>query len=694
MLGVDVGGTFTDLALFEQETGDLTLAKVPSTPADPSAGVIHGLHKLIEQHGAPPQSIGFLIHGTTVATNAVLEGKGVATALLATEGFGDILDIVRQDRPRLYDWRALRPPPLVPRSQRWEVRERTLYDGQEALQLDEDRVRQVIAEIRQRGIRSIAVCYLHAYANPAHEQRTAKLIAQEYPEASVSLSSDILPEIKEYERTSTTVMNAAVMPVVERYLSRLSQAAARMGVASRLHVMQSNGGIMTAETASRKSVNTIMSGLAGGVLGGVTLAKEAGFENVITIDMGGTSFDISLAYQGRIRLTREAELGGHAITVPMVDVHTLGAGGGSIAWIDAGGALQVGPQSAGADPGPACYGHGGQQPTVTDANLVLGRLNPHHLLGGAVPLQLELARQAIQQHVADPLGMSLDAAAEGIVKIVNANMLKGIRIVSIERGYNPREFTVVAFGGGGPVHAADLAYELGANTVMVPVAPGITSAIGLLMADFRHDYSRTYLVTTDSVDLEGLNRAFDALQEQATEQLLAEGVPKQSILLWRSVEMRYRGQGYNLEVGVPDGQLDASSLRRVNDAFHQQHQATYGYSRPEEVTEFVNLRLAGMGQLPKPRAKQIPSAGDDPGPARVGRRAVYFNGQWYDSPIYARELLRHGHHLSGPAIVEQLDSTTVIPTGWSAAVDLLGNLVLMRRNERGMEPGTTMPTSA
>ena len=676
VLGVDVGGTFTDLALFEQETGQLILTKVPSTPADPSEGVINGLRQLVEQHGISPHFITFLIHGTTVATNAVLEGKGVPTALLATQGFGDILDIVRQDRPRLYDWRAMRPPPLVPRSLRWEVAERTLYDGREALPLDEGQVRQIILQIRELGITSIAVCYLHSYANPAHEQRTAELIAGEYPEASVSLSSEILPEIKEYERTSTTVMNATVMPIVERYLSRLSQATADMGVASRLHVMQSNGGIMTAETAGHKSVNTILSGLAGGVLGGVTLAREAGFEHIITIDMGGTSFDISLAYQGQIRFSRESEIGGHAITVPMIDVHTLGAGGGSIAWIDAGGALRVGPQSAGADPGPACYGHGGRRPTVTDANLVLGRLNPGYLLGGAVTLHPDLARQAIQQEVADPLGMSLEQAAEGILKIVNANMLKGIRVVSVERGYDPREFTVIAFGGGGPVHAAELARELGAGMVMVPLAPGITSAIGLLMADFRHDYTRTFLQTTDVIEFDGLNETFAQLEKRATVQLLEESVPAGDILLLRSVEMCYRGQGHSLEVSVPAGRLDEGSLHTINEAFHRQHQVTYGYSRPEEVTEFVNLRLAGIGQLPKPRQQPARPGGKDPSPAVIGRRKVYFDGQWHETPIYSRDLLRHGNRLEGPAIVEQLDSTTMILPGQKAKIDALGNILI------------------
>ena len=676
ILGVDVGGTFTDLALFEGDTGGLTLTKVPSTPADPSQGVINGIQQLVEENDIKPKSITFLIHGTTVATNAVLEGKGMPTALLATEGFGDILDIVRQDRPQLYDWRAMRPAPMVPRSQRWEVAERILFDGTEKCSLDEDQVRRIVNQIQERGLTSIAVCYLHSYVNPAHEKRTGEIIAEEVPTASISLSSEILPEIKEYERTSTTAMNAAVMPIVERYMKRLSQTTVEMGVSSRLHVMQSNGGIMTAETAGRKSVNTILSGLAGGVLGGVTLAKQAGFENAITIDMGGTSFDISLAYQGQIRFSRESEIGGHAIAIPMIDVHTLGAGGGSIAWIDVGGALQVGPQSAGAVPGPACYNRGGTLPTVTDANQVLGRLNPEYLLAGSMNMEPDLARRAIQGHVADPLGMSLEAAAEGIIKIINANMLKGIRVVSVERGYDPRDFTVVAFGGGGPVHAAELARELGAKAVMVPTAPGITSAIGLLMADFRHDYARTYLCATDTMDFDDLNGAFAGLEHQAVTQLKEEGVSEADIVLMQSVEMRYRGQGHSLEIAVPAGHLDNAALQQINDAFHRQHQTTYGYSRSDEVTEFVNLRLAGIGRLPKPQPQLAEKDGKYPSDALIGRRMVYFKGQWHETAIYDRHLLRHGNRLSGPAIVEQLDSTTIVLPAQTARVDALGNILI------------------
>ncbi len=682
ILGVDVGGTFTDLALFHLDSGQMTFAKVPSTPADPSQGVLNGIRQLVEREGIAPGAIQFLIHGTTVATNAVLEGKGVPTALLTTRGFGDILDIVRQDRPRLYDWRVQRPAPLAPRSRRWEIAERTLYDGSEALPLDEGQARRAIGEIQASGVASIAVVFLHSYINPTHERRIGELLAALYPAASVSLSSEVLPEIREYERASTTVMNAAVMPIVERYLRRLNDAIGEMGVASRLHVMQSNGGIMTAEMAGRKSVNTILSGLAGGVLGGVTLARQAGFENAITIDMGGTSFDIALAHQGQIRLSREAEIGGHAITVPMIDVHTLGAGGGSIAWMDAGGGLHVGPQSAGADPGPACYGRGGRRPCVTDANLVLGRLTPAGLLGGSMALHPELAREAIEREVARPLGLSLERAAEGMLRIVNANMLKGIRVVSVERGYDPRQFTVIAFGGGGPLHASDLARELGAPAVLIPPAPGITSAIGLLMADFRHDYARTHMLALDFRSLEDfgslerLNAAYAALESQATAQLLEEGVPAEDIALTRSVEMRYRGQGHNLETPAPAGRLDLAALQAINASFHQLHQATYGYSRPTEATEFVNLRLAGVGRLPKPQARPAELVGAGLRPAPREERPVFLDGEWRTTQVYERSRLLPGHAWRGPAIVEQLDSTTLILPGEQARVDALGNIIV------------------
>jgi N-methylhydantoinase A len=682
ILGVDVGGTFTDLALFDLDSGQMTFAKVPSTPADPSQGVLNGIRQLLERNGIAAGAIQFLIHGTTVATNAVLEGKGVPTALLTTQGFGDILDIVRQDRPRLYDWRAMRPAPLVPRSRRWEIAERVRYDGSEALPLDEEMARRAIGEIRARGITSIAVVFLHSYVNAGHERRAGEIIAEVYPEASVSLSSDVLPEIREYERASTTVMNAAVMPIVERYLRRLNDSVGAMGVGSHLHVMQSNGGIMTAEMAGRKSVNTILSGLAGGVLGGVTLARQAGFDNAITIDMGGTSFDIALAHKGQIRLSREAEIGGHAITVPMIDVHTLGAGGGSIAWIDAGGGLHVGPQSAGADPGPACYGRGGRLPAVTDANLVLGRLSPAGLLGGTMSLHPDLAREAIEREVARPLGLSLERAAEGMLRIVNANMLKGIRVVSVERGYDPRQFTVIAFGGGGPLHASDLARELGAPAVMVPPAPGITSAIGLLMADFRHDYARTHMLTLDFrnppdlASLEGINAAYAALEAQATAQLLEEGVPAGEILLTRSVEMRYRGQGHNLETPAPPGRLDLAALQAIHAAFNQLHQATYGYSRPGEATEFVNLRLAGIGRLPKPQPRPAELAGAGLAAEPRDERPIYFEGKWHTTPIYARGRLLPGQELRGPAVIEQMDSTTLILPGERARVDALGNIIV------------------
>ena len=490
-LGVDVGGTFTDLVLFDAATNRIHFTKTSSTPANQAVGVEEGIRKVAGIAAVPPGEIEFFVHGTTVATNALLERKGVSCALLVTEGFRDVLQIGRQDRPKLYDWFAQRPTPLVPRAQTFEIRERMLHTGDVLTPLDEAQAREAIRAARAAGVTAIAVCLLHAYANPAHERRVGELIAEEFPDAEVSLSSDVIPEFREYERASTTAVNAYVMPIVRRYVARLADRTAAMGVPAELHIMQSNGGLMTARAAAEQSVRTMLSGPAAGVLGAVALARQAGFENVLSVDMGGTSFDICLAYDGSLRFTKESEIGSLPIKVPMIDIHTLGAGGGSVAWIDAGGALRVGPRSAGAQPGPACYGRGGDEATVTDANVVLGRIDPANFLGGEMALDAAAAWRAVEDRIARPLGLGVEEAAEGIVRVINATMVRGMRAVSVEKGYDPRDFAIVAFGGGGPLHAADLARELGVPSVLVPVMPGVTSALGLLVADLRYDVSAT-----------------------------------------------------------------------------------------------------------------------------------------------------------------------------------------------------------
>lgn len=675
-LGVDVGGTFTDLVLFDESDNSLRILKTSSTPHDMSVGVATGIRKVAERFDVTPSRLSYVIHGTTVATNAVLERKGSRTALLVTEGFRDVLHIGRQDRPSLYNWFIRRPDPLVPRHLRLEVPERILHTGEVLQPLDEQAVLEIGARLRREKVGTIAICFLHSYANPAHERRAAELICQVHPEADVSLSSDILPEFKEYERMSTTVMNAYLTPRMQGYLHRFELALSELDVRSDLHIMQSNGGVMTIEAAKSRCVNTILSGPAAGAVGGTMLARQAGMENVITVDMGGTSFDVCLAYRGQVRLTRESHVGMLPLKVPMVDVHTIGAGGGSVAWVDSGGALHVGPQSAGANPGPACYGLGGENPTVTDANVVLGRVNPDYFVGGEIRLDVNASREAITRKVAEPLGISVEKAAEGILKVVNANMVRGIRVVSVQKGYDPRDFCLVAFGGAGPVHSAELSEEMSLPKVLVPPTPGVTSALGLLMSDFRRDYVQTIIASLEEVGLAELNGAYQRLESQALEDMATEGVTGDDLVLVRTADVRYLGQGYELEVAVPAGELDETARGRIRQAFADTYSKAYGDSASGGVPQLVNLRLAVIGRINKPDIAPKALGGADPSAAEHPSRDVYFHGAWVRTRVYDRARLCPGNRLQGPAIVEQLDSTVVLPPGHTATVDAWGNLVV------------------
>lgn len=674
-LGVDVGGTFTDLVLIDPETRRIRFTKTPSTPRAPDEGVVQGIEKVVRTFGVAAKDIGFLIHGTTVATNALIERKGMETALIVTRGFRDVLTIARQVRPRLYDPRRQRPRPFVPRHLCFEVGERLRYDGEAETPLSEEDVRAAAREIRGRGIPVAAVCLLHSYANPSHERRVREILQEEAPELKVCLSSEVLPEMKEYERMSTTVINAYVMPIVEGYLRRIMESLERIDVGAHLHIMQSNGGVMGWEMAGPRSVHTVLSGPAAGVLGAVELCGMMGERNIITIDMGGTSFDVCLAYDGEPAFSVESDIDGHAIKIPMIDIKTLGAGGGSLAWIDPGGALQVGPESAGADPGPACYGRGGDRPTVTDANLVLGYLNPHNFLGGEMRLDPERARESIRRCVADPMGLSVEAAAEGIVRVVNAEMIRGIRRVSVERGLDPREFALVSFGGAGPLHAVALAQELDIPKVIVPVGPGVTCALGLLMADFRHDYSQTHLARVASLDLDALNVAFREIEARAQAHMEQEGVPADRVRFRRSLDMRYAGQGYELEVKIPPGDYGPADSAAFCEGLAQAHRDQYGYCRPDEQAEIVSLRVVAVGELPKPDLPRGERIARGAPPVRE-RRRIYADGGYTSADVYAREDLEPGAEFAGPAIVEQLDSTTVVLSGCRVEVDEWRNLVI------------------
>ncbi len=674
-LGVDTGGTFTDLCAFEEAAGNVIVTKVPSTPSNPSHAVMNGIRKLIDRDGILPGHLCFLIHGTTVATNALLEHKGARTALLTTEGFEDVLHIGRQNRPRLYDFQAVRPAPIVPRNLRFGLPERVLYTGEVLRPLDETRTREIVERIREQGIRSIAVSLLHAYANPVHEQRVAEIIAELLPDAQVTISSEVLPEFREYERTSTVCINAYVMPRVNDYIADLERQMKETGIASDLYIMQSNGGVITARTARRMSARTVLSGPAGGALTGVFISRAAGRPNVITIDMGGTSSDICLIEGGAPRLTTESEIGGYPIKLPMIDINTIGAGGGSIARIDAGGALRVGPESAGADPGPVCYGRGGTDPTVTDANLVLGRLDPAGLLGGEMPLDVDRAARILEERIARPLGIDLHRAAEGILSVVNANMIRGIRRVSVERGYDPREFILVPFGGAGPMHGVELAQALNMKEIVVPPHPGISSAVGMLSADVRHDYVQTHIEASCEADEERIQSIFEDMETRGTQQLGREGFTGEAVALVRSADMRYVRQSYELSVPVKQGTLTERDLAAVTEDFHRLHEKAYGYARNSETVEFVNLRVVALGKLPEFRAPEK-TARPLRGPEPVGTRQVTFAGRPVPSPVFLRDSLPEGSEFAGPAIVEQMDSTTVVPPGYRATADGYGNLII------------------
>jgi len=674
-LGIDTGGTFTDLCLSDETTGRIEVAKVSSTPHNPAEAVISGIKKLIAEKDLKPDQISFLIHGTTVATNALLEGKGAPTALITTAGFEDVLLIGRQSRPRLYDFWAQRPKPIVLRRHCFGAPERILHTGEVLRPLDQEAVESFIQQIRDQGIQSIAVCLIHSYANPAHEQQIKSIIQRVHPKAFVTLSSEILPEYREYERTSTICINAYVMPKVNSYVRYLEDTLKELDVASELYIMQSNGGVISAQMARESSARTVLSGPAGGVLIGVHLSQTLKTPNVITIDMGGTSSDICLIESAQPKMTTEADIEGYPIKLPMIDINTIGAGGGSIAWIDAGGALRVGPQSAGADPGPVCYGRGGDKPTVTDANVILGRINPAYLLGGEMGIHLEAAKEMLAEKIAKPLGMDLMQAAEGIIAVVNANMIRGIRRVSVERGHDPRDFSLVPFGGAGPLHGVELALSLNMTRVVIPAHPGIASAFGMLAADVRHDYVQTLIITSDRVDGNQLDSIYRSLEEQGMTQLAHEGFSGDRVILSRLADMRYAGQSYELSLPVPAGKITTEALNSLFTQFHQAHQHSYGYCREKELIEFVNLRLIAQGKLPGSRLAENWSGNQKPAPPS-GTRAVWFRGRAMESSIYERSGLVRDQVINGPAIVEQLDATIVIPPEFQGVVDDMGNLII------------------
>lgn len=685
-LGVDVGGTFTDLALWDETRGRLAVLKLPSVPASPEDGILAGLSAITAREGVAPADLGFVAHGTTVATNALLQGRLARTALLTTRGFRDLLEIARQKRPDLYDLQADKPPPLVPRDLRFEVRERLLADGTVLEPLRREDVREVLDRLATRAdVEAIAVCFLYSFLDPAHERLAAEEIRERRRAAWVTLSSEVSPEFREYERLSTTVVNACLGPAISRYLCRFGEEVRRLGVPEAPYINQSNGGIISIGSAAAQPVRTLLSGPSAGVMGAAWVARAAGVTSLITFDMGGTSTDVARVDGGEPVIASERTIAGHSVRIPALEIESVGAGGGSVAWVDSGGALKVGPESAGASPGPACYGRGGTRPTVTDANALLGRLSGAHLLDGGMTLHAELATAAVDR-LAASLGVSRVDAARGILSVVQTNMLGAIRVVSVRRGYDPRDYTMVAFGGAGPLHAAALARDLGIGRVLVPPAPGILCALGLLVEPLRLDLVRTRVTLLDGPGAEGaagtlgladLDRGFGELEREACAWLDRERVAPGRRRVARAFDMRYLGQNFELRVAEPPGARgDVGALKR---AFFREHERVYGYFAEDEPVQIVNLRLTATGE---PERLALPLLAAAPRPeadaARIGERAVWFDetAGFTPTPIYRRERLLAGHRLPGPAIVEQMDSTTVVLPGQAAIVDEHGNLVV------------------
>ncbi len=676
-VGVDSGGTFTDICLVDESSGDVHVWKVPSTPDDPSSaivlGVVEGLRGAAE---GPAAVVSYFGHGTTVATNALIQHRGATAGLLTTEGFRDLLEIGRQRRPHLYDLQADKPPVLVPRDLRIEIGERVRHDGRVEKALDEGEGRAAVRQLKRAGARSIAVCLLYSYVDPRHERSLRRIVEEECPEAFVTCSHEVAPEFREYERLSTVVVNAYLGPVMAGYLARLGPRLGEAGIGVAPHMTQSNGGVMSFQTARAQPVRAVLSGPATGVVGGLEVGLLAGFRDLITFDMGGTSTDVSLIEDARPKLAGEMEVHGYPLKTPALDIHTVGAGGGSIAYIDRGGLLKVGPRSAGAVPGPVCYGLGNEEPTVTDANVVLQTLNPTHLLGGRMPIDRARAEKAIAR-LAGRLGLDVMAAAQGIISVVTANMARAIRVISVQRGHDPREYTLVAFGGAGPLHAARLARELEIPRILVPRHPGILCALGLLQSDLKTNYAQTRLMPVTEESLVRMVETFEDLDRRADEWFDRESIAPGARRRRRTVDMRYAGQNYELPVPFPDGPLGPALLLDLTAGFERAHEQMYGYVASEEPIQAVTFRLEAAGAVPHAEIRAHPPAASDVAPA-VGRRDVWFEeaGDFVACPVYDRERLAPRHRIAGPAIVEQMDATTLLPPGHAGRVDRFGNLVI------------------
>ncbi len=679
-IGIDTGGTFTDVVAVEERTGRIFTTKVPSTPHDPSAGLVAGVRRIMAEVGIRPNQVTGLFHGTTVTTNAVLTRRFEGLGLVVTQDFRHLLEIARQSVPDGYGnsffW--VKPDRIVPLHLVKEVPERCDFRGKLLRRLDRAAAAEVARWFKARGVQALGVCLLHSYANGAHERAVRQIFRREFPECDVSLSSEVMPEYREYERAVTTCMDAALKPHLKAYVRHAAARVGRLLPRAPFLVMKSNGGVVGARDSVRRPITTLLSGPAAGVLAGVFLAERCGHPNVITLDAGGTSTDVSVIEGGQPRRTTQTVIEHFPVKVPMLDIVTVGTGGGSLAWVSSEGRLKVGPQSAGADPGPMCYGKGGQQPTLTDANLVLGRIPPA-LLGGEVRLDPELAASGISQ-LAKRLGLSPTQAALGVTEIAAWNQAHGIRRITVQRGKDPRQYALVAFGGAGPLQAGLIADVLGIETILVPPSPGTTSAFGLQVVDLKHDSVRTLVQREDALDIRAISRAFAALEAEGARDLARDGVPPARRLFLRSVDMRYLGEAQEMEIAVPAGPITAASLRRAIAQFHRAYFDLFRYSYQEDTpVELVNFRVAAVGRVPRPALPRIARGGADARAAFQGTRRGVFKGRRPTAcGIYARAALRAGNRIEGPAIIEDFGSTTLLLAGQRARVDPYGTLVITR----------------
>jgi N-methylhydantoinase A len=680
MIGVDVGGTFTDFSVFNTETGRLFHFKRSSTPVDPSEAIVKGIETIMADNGIRPEEISYLAHGTTVATNALIEKKGAKVALLTTEGFKDLMEIGWQKRPSLYDLLKPKPQSLIGAGMKFEVSERMLYDGSVKIPLDEKQATDVVRRIKAAGAESIAVCTIFSFINQSHEKKLKSVIEREFPEAYVTISSELVPEFREFSRMSTTVLNAYLGPLMKRYIKKFEKTIRDVGITVSPYVTQSNGSIISLKETIECPIRTAVSGPSAGVIGATYIGKQCGIDKIISLDIGGTSADISLMENGVSTLSSERLVEGYPARIPMLDIVTIGAGGGSLAKIDSGGVMKVGPESAGAKPGPACYGLGGVEPTVTDANIVLGKLNQKKILGGRMPVYPERAEKAIKEHICAKTGIGLHEAANGIISVINSNMIRAIRVVSVERGYDVRDFTLMPFGGAGPLHACEVANELGISSIIIPPSPGTLCSLGLLMADTKFDLSRSNIMLAKKENLSAINGIFASMLAEGTGLLEKEGVPPKRRSFVRALDARYEHQNYEITVPLPDSELTEEVLSGAIEAFHKEHNKNYGYFDRDKDIQIVNYKLSAVGDIDKPDMHEAPIDKNAPQPRPFETRKVLFQGaqDFVECGIYDKAVLKPGCVISGPAVIEQMDTTIVIAPEWKARLDGYFNLRMER----------------